>query len=261
MRERGDSGMFSKRGQVTIFVIIAVVVVGIIAMIYLFVPRAQTGTNFDAQNPNGFIQNCLEEEIGQTVETISMRGGSLNPEFYFKFDEVNIEYLCYTNDPIPALCVPQRPLLQQHIESEVEQDISEEVTSCFNALVENYNGDGYNTNLQTGRTNVELLPNRIVVNFSDYILTASKDETERHDSFSVVLNNNLYELVSIAKSIVEWETTLGEADVRVYNNNYPHLDVDKNPRDDGTKIYTVTDLNTGDQFQFASRSFVFLPGH
>jgi len=41
---------------------------------------------------------------------------------------------------------------------------------------------------------------------------------------------------------------------------YSDLRVDKNLRDDGTKIYIITDRNTGNKFQFASRSLVFPPG-
>jgi len=75
------------------------------------------------------------------------------------------------------------------------------------------------------------------------------------------LNNNLYELIAIANSIIEWEATQGDADVRIYMAYYPNLKVEKNLRDDGTRIYIITDKNTGDKFQFASRSLVYGPEH
>ncbi len=112
----------------------------------------------------------------------------------------------------------------------------------------------------SGITNIELLPKRVVASF-DYVLTVSKTQTDRYDSFSVVLNNNLYELTSIANSIVEWEATVGEAYPTDYMTFYPDLKVEKNLRDDGTKIYVLTDKNARNKFQFASRSLVFPPGH
>jgi len=114
--------------------------------------------------------------------------------------------------------------------------------------------------MELGKTTLELLPKRIVANF-DYSLTVSKAQTNRYDDFSVILNNNLYELISIANSIIEWEATLGDVDPRTYMALYPDLRVEKNLRDDGTKIYVLTDKNTGNKFQFASRSLVFPPGH
>ena len=108
---------------------------------------------------------------------------------------------------------------------------------------------------------MELLPKRVVASFN-YVLTVSRAQTDRYDSFSVVLNNNLYELISIANSIIEWEVIEGEANPRTYMALYnDFLIVERNHRDDGTNIYVLTDKNTEDKFQFASRSWVFLPGH
>lgn len=259
--ERKKRQIFStknQRGQVTIFIIIAILVVAIGVLIYMFFPQIRTGITGETKNPEVFIQTCLEDEIKDAVERLSLRGGSIEPEHYFTYNNINIEYLCYTNENL-ALCVVQQPLLKQHIESEIEDEIAEEVRNCFSQLEENYENRGFNVNLEQGRTTVELLPKRIVTNF-DYVLTLTKAETETHDTFRIVLNNNLYELISIAKSIIEWETTLGEADPRLYMTYYPDLKVEKNPRDDGTNIYIITDRNTEDKFQFASRSLVQLIG-
>ena len=42
---------------------------------------------------------------------------------------------------------------------------------------------------------------------------------------------------------------------------YPWLKVEKILRDDGTKIYILTDRNTGDKFEFAVRSVAWPPGY
>lgn len=248
-----------KRGQVTIFIIIAIVIVGLAVLIYLLIPKAETTAVFDEKNPNAFIQTCLEDKIEDTAETVSLQGGSLAPEHYFTYNNINIQYLCYTNENYET-CIIQQPLLKQHIESEIENEIIKDVVNCFNALEESYVEKNYNVEIEPGKTTLELLPKRVVASF-DYILSVSKDQTDRYDSFSVILNNNLYELISIANSIIEWESTLGDVDPRTYMAFYPDLRVEKNLRDDGTKIYVLTDKNTGSKFQFASRSLVFPPGH
>ena len=249
----------NKRGQVTIFIIIAILVVGIVALIFFLVPRTTTETGFNPESPEAFMQNCLDGPIEDVVSTVSAQGGSVVPEFYFMYGGERIEYLCYTNEYYKT-CVVQQPMLKQHIESEISGAIVGDVSSCFTSLQENYRADGYSVELQQGITNVELLPKRIVVSFPDYVLTTTKGETARHDAFSVVLNNNLYELTSIANSIIDWEATYGEAETTAYMAYYKDLKVEKHTQQDGTKIYVITDRNLGNKFQFASRSQAWPPG-
>lgn len=249
----------SKRAQVTIFIIVAIVIIGLGFLFYFLFPGARLGTTFDERDPNAFIQTCLESKIREVVDLVSKQGGSIRPGFYFTYNEIPIEYLCYTNQH-NALCVIQQPLLKEHIESEIKNEIQNDVVSCFNSLKQSYERRGYNVQMQSGDTHVELLPKKIVMSFR-YVVTATRGETRRHEDFSVILNNNLYELISIAGSIINFEAAYGDADPTIYMTLYPELKVEKNIRDDGTKIYTITHRNSGNKFQFASRSFVILPGY
>ena len=115
-------------------------------------------------------------------------------------------------------------------------------------------------NLRPGNVRVELLPKRVVARFN-YTLTTTKTDTERYDSFNVVLNNGLYELVSIANSIIDWESEFGDAETTLYMSYYPDLKVEKLNQVDGSTIYILTDRNTGNKFQFASRSVAWPPGY
>ena len=73
-----------KRGQVTIFVIIAIVIVVAAIGMYFIYPQI-TGTSISS-SPTEFIQDCLEDEIEENVEKISLKGGSLNPVFYSEYN-------------------------------------------------------------------------------------------------------------------------------------------------------------------------------
>ena len=126
-----------KKGQVTIFIIIAILIIGAAVTIYLLIPKAETEAVFDAGNPQGFIQTCLEDEIEKTVDLVSSQGGSVNPEHIILYEDNRVEYLCYTTEYYLP-CKIQRPLLTEHIEDEIRNDISEEVEVCFNNLQENY---------------------------------------------------------------------------------------------------------------------------
>ena len=250
--------IFNKSGQVTIFIIIAIIIVALGILIYLFFPQIRVNFGFAADNPSEFIQNCMEDKIKSTTETLSLQGGSLNPENYFLYSDDRIEYLCYTNEYyIP--CVVQQPLLKQHIENEIKNEIKEESNSCFDSLRQNFEGQGFIVNLERGDIIVELLPNIIVVTY-DRSLSITKDSTERYEKLNVVINNNLYELMSIANSILSMEVQFGDSETTIYMNYYHDLKVEKKKQTDGTTIYILTDRSTGDKFQFASRSIAWPPG-
>lgn len=255
--------MFNKkrnvRGQVTVFIIIAILVVAAGILLYYFYPKFKTTVSPESTSPSGFVQDCISEKIEETVEMISLQGGSVEPDFSFNYQGNEIEYLCYTNEYYKT-CVVQQPMLKEHIEKEILEEISEDVNFCFDSMQQSYQNQGYEVNLKRGETIVELLPKRIVVDF-DSELTLTKKDSEKYEDFKIVLNNNLYELVGIAQSIVEWETIYGDVDVNDYMTYYHDLKVEKVKQGDGTTIYILTDLNNDKKFQFASRSVVFAPGY
>ena len=250
---------FNKKGQVTIFIIIALVIVVLGVLIYMFYPEIKSGLGLEPKNPPAFIQSCIEEEIKGSVEKLSLQGGSLNPEHYILYNNEKIEYLCYAGEYY-KICVVQQPMLKEHIESEIKEEVKEKVGECFNSMKESYQKKGYDVSLREGETSVELLPKRIVATFN-YSLTLTKGESEKYDSFVVILNNNLYELISISNSILEWEATYGDAETTIYMNYYHDLKVEKKKQSDGTTIYILTDRNTENKFQFASRSVAWPPGY
>jgi uncharacterized protein YpmB len=246
-----------KRGQVTIFIIIAVIVVALGILIYIFYPQIKSLTKAETKNPNAFIQACLEDKIEETVELISLQGGSVDPEHYFLYQDNKLEYLCYTNEDYKT-CVVQQPMLKSHIESEIENEIQTEVEGCFTDLKESYEGRGYNVNIETGETIAELLPDNIVTTLT-HELVLTKGDTEKYESFEIVLSNNLYELIGIANSIIDWEVKYGDVETSTYMSYYHGLKVEKWNQQDGSTVYILTDKNTKNKFQFASRSVAW-PG-
>jgi hypothetical protein len=119
---------------------------------------------------------------------------------------------------------------------------------------------GYDVTIKEGDISVKLLPQKIVSIFN-YTATMEKTETKRYESFNIILDNNLYELVEIADSIVDWESTYGDADSMFYMSLYHNLKVEKRKPEYGTTVYILTERDTGIKFQFASRSVVFPPGY
>ena len=92
-------------------------------------------------------------------------------------------------------------------------------------------------------------------------MSLTKGDASNYDAFRVVVDNNLYELVSIANSILNWEASYGDAETTTYMNYYHDLKVEKKKQSDGSTVYILTDRNTEEKFQFASRSVAWPPGY
>ncbi len=253
--------MMEKRGQVTIFIIIAILLIALGILVYIFFPGIKSVANPESQNPYNYFQECIEDKITETVERASLQGGSIHPDFYYEYQGDIIEYLCYTNEYY-ELCSVQQPLLLQHMQREILNEIEPEVNECFNSLEEVYKRRNYETNLKKGEDliSVEIVPEKTMINF-DAEFTISKEESETYKSFNIVLNNDLYQMVSVANSIITWEATYGDVDTGTYMDFYQNLKVEKQKQIDGTTIYVLTNKKTEDKFQFASRSLVFAPGY
>lgn len=250
----------NKRGQVTVFIIIAIVIVVLAMIIYSFYPQIKARFSFDSENPESYIQNCVEEEFNLLVDKISRQGGSLEPEFFYLYKGEKLNYLCYTEENY-QLCNVQKPFLREDIEEELNNAIKPKVDECFDSLREKYISKGFSVELKKGDIKTELLPGRVFSTFHAYELSVNKGEdSNRYNSFNIFLNNNLYELVSIATNMVKWETTIGEADIYNYNLLYNGMKFEKFEQSDGTKVYILTNKGQENKFQFASRSLAFPPG-
>lgn len=264
MIKRGVTGLDSnwmgdKNGQVTIFIILAVLIVVLGVVLFTFFPDLITTFGFQEENPNVFLQNCLEDKVLETLSVLSLQGGSLEPEHSIMFDNSDVEYLCYqAEDYLP--CIVQQPLLIEHVESEIESNIENDVSECLTQLEDSFIDAGYEVFLNPGVFSVELFPQRVITNINSS-LSLRKEETINYDSFSASFNNNLYELLTIANNILEFESTYGEAETTNYMDYYRDIKVEKNKKSDGTNIYVITERDSGNKFQFASRSVGWPAGY
>jgi hypothetical protein len=251
-----------KGGQVTIFIIMAVLVVALGVLIFLYFPEIVSKVSPETKNPAGFIQNCIEEQIEDNTEIILKQGGDFvvnsNGGYLYKKESDNearyVKYICYTADShVP--CINQEPFLREHFEDEILESIEEDMQGCFNNLVKSYENKGYDVDLEEGIPQVKILPNVISTNFNRTLTLAKGDENERYENFQINLDSHLYDMLGVAENIVSWEINVGDSMIEAYMYDNPYLRVEKHRKDDGTKIYVLTDKNTEEDLRFAVRSF------
>ena len=102
-------------------------------------------------------------------------------------------------------------------------------------------------------------PGEIVVDFS-YPISITKEETQSFQKFAFSRKSEMYDLLLIATSIVQFESSLGDAETLLYSQYYPDLNIEK-IKTNGDTIYTVKNVVTKESFRFATRSLVWPPGY
>src|SRR3989344_3008285 len=108
MRKRGEN---NKRGQVTIYVIIAIFIIAIILFLLLLIK--QKGLDIilpkpSIQTPSEYIEKCARDSAQEAIEIMLPQGGYLNPENYRIYNKNKVAYLCY-NHNFYQPCITQEP--------------------------------------------------------------------------------------------------------------------------------------------------------
>ena len=245
----------NKKGQVTIFIILAL---AILVIVFLLFRGGSFMQIISGKSPITQIQDCVEEAVGESVDILSLQGGSLNPQFYFEYKGDKIDYLCYTEEYYKT-CVMQKPLLRASIEREIGDYIDDKVKSCVDSVVADLKRDGYEVSFSEIENSVDLVPGNIFVDTKSD-LTITKDTTESYKTIKTGINSKLYEMIMIASSIANWEARYGDSETMNYMIFYPSMKGEKKKQGDGTTIYILTDRVSLNKFQFASRSLVLPAG-
>jgi hypothetical protein len=243
-----------KRGQISIFVIVAIVVVGIIVLIFAF-PNLNVFVS--DVNPSSFLRECVKGEIDNNLGILSKQGGYLNPENYVMYQGNRIQYLCYTSESYLP-CKVQQPLLVKHVEDELKRKIKPRAQECVQELKAKYESQGYSVRTTPGDVTVSIAPGSIIVDFLSP-MSVTKESSQTFERFAVAIDSEMYDLLSTATNIIQFESTLGDSETTVYLNYYPDLRIDKTKRN-GDTIYKLSNVVTGDEFTFASRSLVWPQG-
>lgn len=236
-----------KKGQVTIYIILGIVILGITGLI-LYARNIGIGIS-----PEDFLKNSMDDvqkelsdcvgTIGEeAISTIGLQGGTLYPNNYVMYKNYNVNYLC-TNLPNNPRCI-NRMLLSEDMEKEISKYVKDNIDNCFVLDTTRFSVEKGNKEVK-----VTIAENNVLINLK-YPITLKKGNIMRKsEEVSKVVNIPLGKLYSTAKDIIESEALYGDFDPLTYM--LVHRDViiegDK-PYPD--KIYIVKD-NNENMFRFA----------
>ncbi len=250
-----NRGFVDRKGQVTIFVILALIIVAVVIVIVAF---PQVNFFSTSINPSSYLKTCIEPEVEIIKEKLSLQGGYPNPDNYVNYNGQKFQYLCYTSEFFTP-CLVQQPLLLRHVENEMKKHIEPRSKQCFEDLKSQYERRGYEVRSGSSQINVSVVPEKIRVEFNAP-MTLIKEDTQTFQKFAIAVDSNWYYLINTAVNIIQYESIFGDSETGLYISYYPNLKIEKTRRDDGSTIYQLSDVISEDKFAFATRSLVWPQG-
>ncbi|MBT7102233.1 hypothetical protein HN935_01855 [archaeon] len=241
-----------KKGQVTIFIIIAIVIVSAVLIFFLWLQP----TYFSAAGRGLAFENCVEDSVEDAIGELEKRAGFINPEFTYAYNGEEMTYLCYTN-AFYETCSVQVPFLKTTFDEQMELLIRGDVDACYDASVNDLKSRGYDVTSGAVTYDVVIEPGAVRV----LIDAPTTVGATRFTRFNVNVNSPVYDMVMIATSILQFETKYGDSDTGAMMVIYPDYIIDKIKRSDGTTIYILEHKDFGNKFQFASRSLAWPSGY
>jgi hypothetical protein len=204
--------MYSKRGrkaQVTLFVILAIVIVGIVLAVYFLIPKTKPPANSsEPLNPTAYLQSCYNDNLEPYLSEISLQGGYFQPSPFFKIiedgDEIKMQFLSSQG-------IIQKPLIEQDIEDQLETKMKSIAKNCIKNYAAGLITKGNqvttcNPNLLT--LDITLEPDKVFSNVTCKINITTKDDKKlAFSQFSIYQDSQLYGVVSLARDILNAERT------------------------------------------------------
>jgi hypothetical protein len=234
----------SKRGQVTIFVIIAILIVAGIVAFFIFRDKLNFGltpTPAELQPITEEIQLCVESTLQDGAKLAGLQGGYVIPPSNAL--ETNFSYIAY------GYYLGQSTLASKtKIESEIAKYIELTLPFCFDVS----NFPNYKINTGNPKASVKISPSYISASVN-YRFTATKAETSYRvgKSYKAEYKVKLGDMHSVAQEIIAREVQNPNNLDFTYLNSF-NYDISILNEGNNILVYSITDykLNSGGSYTF-----------
>ena len=244
-----------KRGQITIFVILGIVLVVIVVLLFTLRREILPKNILPTQTVSlqDHVEDCIRESGNNAINLVSKQGGEINPGFYQMFQGNKVEYLCYTSNNLSS-CFVRQPFLQEHIENEINNYVTNNIKQCIDLNLWKDNGYSVSAGNMDVRTTIGRYDTIIIL---EYPVTITKgDVTEAKSRFSYTSRVPLGRLIEVSDDIVNSETVSGVFyPVPYMLRNKGEVEIIRFWQGD-SKIYRLNLKNGNYIFQFAVRGSV-----
>ncbi len=244
-----------KRGQTTLFIILGLVIVILVAL-YFFVakpyilPVSEQNLRSSLDNIKQDMQNCLQDSAKEPIETIGLQGGYLNPtqDTYKLYSDSKISYLCF-NMENDDRCY-NRMLLSSTIENEIKKGIEENI-DCLQ--INTFSQPFYVSTPKTPKIDVSIRRDdvKITLDYPVKLISRRTNNAVQEDKFSTTLTYPLGKLYDVSQDIIDSEAQFGMFDTLTYMLSKKGEFVIELKKPYPDKIYILKQKDSDYIFQFA----------
>jgi len=243
--------MFNKRGQLTIFVIVAIVLLFSV-LVYFFIVTRESEVSIEEQRsgPAGevytYTKECIEDAAFSAAERFGLQQG-----YYVIPEDISIETAIYRIAYYYLrgnILVPEIDLLER----EFSKFLSEEIFFECSDFSEFENRFDITLGIIDSKTTI--LEDSVIVNVDYPIIIRSSDTNTEISRFSYTLPIRIGHIIDVSRDLVEkTREDPGFVDLTFLLNQ--DVDVSIADYDECTKIYILLDelseTNTGDPYVFS----------
>lgn len=250
--------IFDKKGQVTMWVIIAISIVVFILLIFVLVkkPYSIQNENFDAQS---YIEKCAKDAVNEATDIMIPQGGFLAPKNYKLYKNTAVSYLCLENGYYVP-CVSQHPMLLNEMKKEIYSYSYPRIETCFTDLQNELRKRKYSASMTPLVMRVDFGPNRVYLDLNTTMNLVKNGQTQTVNDFDIEVINPIYDLGLVAVEISSQEAKFCYFEYVGYMLLYSRFNINVDTMSDFTKIYTIKDKYTDKQMNIAIRSCAIKPG-
>ncbi|MBP6857076.1 hypothetical protein KBC25_01485 [Candidatus Pacearchaeota archaeon] len=198
-----------KRGQVTIFIIIAVLIIAGVALFFVFRPnlseKEETVTKDYAPLYN-YLQDCLEQSLIEVIYINSMQGGYYDVQQDFVVFDSSSEMEGFS---IPYYLIDNKLQLlsKEELEKQISVGLVSKFTSCLNSGEFEYN---ISYNPEEIFASSFITENKIKAELYSSVYINEIENTLQLKNFTAEIETNYLKYYDFAKYLTERQRLLGE---------------------------------------------------
>lgn len=246
--------MLNKRGQVTIFIIVAILVVAVIVFSFLYSDKLGF-TNSPAQNPESYIRNCIMDSIKQSEDLLLKSNGypQITSDNYILYNKEKIPYLCTVSE-FYSSCIPQEPAFFNYIKKLMENKVAMDAENCLRGTKKDLESRGFDVREDPGQINLTIEKDLIIAKLSKSIYASRDEDSVEISDVEVSYGTNFYDIIKLEQTIINYESTLCEFNAMNWMKYDSSIIISTTRTSDQTKVYTLKDRLTPKQIKFAIKT-------
>lgn len=241
----------NNRGQLTIWIIVALIIVVSITIVFVFKNRISLEKE-DQFSPQTYMQECIKKSIDDALLLMLPQGGFISPKVYKLYNDTKVEYLCLNSGYFNP-CRMEHPALFNEMENEINNFSYSRINSCYDSLKSELEKRNSAVTMGELNINTSILPGKVSMTINKTLSIAQQESSSNYDSFQVEIRTNLYELARVMIELGNQEAKYCYFEYVGYMILYPEIDIRKDSLSEDTKIYTLTYKKSGERIRTAIR--------